>query len=155
MSRSPTRGTKQQRGILLSALSTGAGQGPLWLWDKCAQGHKSQAQAELRAEMTVVSSGLHHSMECEASPETWLDRDSQFIILRKRHKAQVMPSAVLFPEHETKGALWDLRAGLAQVYTASLNYMAGCHGPLTYTADGQTARPGTPPDACLEKEGYS
>lgn len=64
-----------------------------------------------------------------------------------------MPSAVLFPEHGTKGALWDLRAGLAQVYTASLNYMAGCHGPLTYTADGQTTRPGSPPDACLEKEG--
>lgn len=44
MSRSPTRGTKQQRRILLSALSTGAGQGPLWLWDKCAQGHKSQSR---------------------------------------------------------------------------------------------------------------
>lgn len=35
-----------------------------------------------------------------------------------------MPGAVLFPEHEAKGVSWDLRAGLAHVYTANLNYMA-------------------------------
>lgn len=57
----PQREVKQQHGMLLSMSSTGPGQGPLWLWDKRAQGHKSRAQAELRAEMAVVSLGLHCS----------------------------------------------------------------------------------------------
>lgn len=78
---------KQQREMLLSMLSTGPGQGRPWLWDKCVQSHKSGPQAELQAEMMVVSSILHHSMECEASPETQLDRHSQLISLEKRRKA--------------------------------------------------------------------
>lgn len=84
------------------------------------QGHKSQAKAELQAEMTVVSSLLDHSMENEDISRHGSTGTGSLASRRKGIRSRACP--VLFPEHRDKGFLWALRAVLA--HTANLGYVA-------------------------------